>query len=160
MSVLSLATNPADKVLSAGWRGLGHERQPIGSLWVGSLNSLDRKFLSANHIGVVISLCPVEGTLSPSITHHYYEVNDDHKDIKRMKTLLPNVIDTIHRARLRGHNVLVHCRGGMQRAPTVTALYLKTYYYPNDPINKVIHKIQTVRPIAFSNGYTFKTLLK
>ena len=154
MTALSFMTNPADKMLDSVWV----KREPIGSLWVGSKLALRPNFLKENNIGTVVSLCPTEEVLPLHVKQHYYDVDDHVSNNDRLLLLLPNILETIHNDRLAGHNVVIHCRAGMQRAPTVTAKYLEKYYY-NNRIKDVIKKIRNNRPIAFSNGYTFKKVL-
>jgi len=144
MLALSLISNPADQILKGGHR--------LGSLWVGSILAINQK-----DIGLVVSLCPVENNPLPSRV--VYSVRDHIDDQDKLIWLLPRIMDTTHNARLRGLNVLVHCRAGMQRAPTVVTCYLKQYYYPHLPINEIIKKVRRARPIAFANGITFKRLL-
>jgi protein-tyrosine phosphatase len=145
MLALSLISNPADQILTGGHR--------LGSLWVGSILAVNQK-----DIGLVVSLCPVENPLPSRMV--VYSVRDHIDDQDKLVWLLPHIMDTIHQARLRGLNVLVHCHAGMQRAPTVVTCYLKQYYYSHLPISKIIKKVRRVRPIAFANGITFKGLLR
>ncbi len=155
MTALSIVSNPADKILDSGWV---LDRKPIGSLWLGSKLALDLEFLNKNEISTIISLCPTEEIFPPHIKQFKYDINDDVSHNNRMLRILPDMLKNIHYERLRGHNVLIHCRGGMQRAPTVTTMYLEKYYY-NNKIKEIIKKIRNNRPIAFSNGYTFKKVL-
>lgn len=145
MLALSLISNPADQILKGGHR--------LGSLWVGSILAVNQK-----DIGLVVSLCPVEYNPLPSRVV-VYSIKDHIDDQDKLTWLLPCIMDTIHQARLRGLNVLVHCHAGMQRAPTVVTCYLKKYYYSHLPINEIIKKVRRVRPIAFANGITFKGIL-
>lgn len=149
-NILGLITNPADKVLN--------NRQSVGSLWVGSQNALDLNFLARWNIRAVFSLCPVEDLLPPHIQHYRTHIRDHVNDQDKMKQLLPKLIQKIHLARLKGHNVLVHCQAGMQRAPTVVTVYLRTYYYQS--FENAISKVRSIRPISFINGYTFSNILR
>jgi protein tyrosine phosphatase len=147
--IISYASNPADMVL----RGTG-----VGSLWVGGRNVTD-DFLFDKNISTVISLCHIDRKLPSHIKHYRIDIKDssDFDNQYRMIRLIPGLLSIIHLSRLSGHNVLVHCRAGMQRAPTVVAMYLHKYYY-NDIIH-AISKVKKVRPIAFCNGYTFRQVL-
>lgn len=144
--ILSLITNPADKV----------KLDKMGNLYIGSKNALDIQFLKENNISVIVSLCPVNASLK-KIRHYRYKVNDHVSDESRLKQFLPTILNTIHRERTLGHNVLVHCRAGIQRAPTVVTEYLKQYYQMSTAL--AIQRVRSVRPIAFINGYTFKGIL-
>ena len=152
--LLSFITNPADRILDQGWT---LDKQAIGSLWVGGLNALSLDFLQSNNIGVVISLCPVEEELPRHINHHKIQVRDHAEDRALMLQLIPGLMRIIHKERLQGRNVLVHCRAGMQRAPTVGTMYLNKYYY--EDVHRAVSKVKKARPIAFSNGYTFRNVL-
>jgi len=144
MWALSLVSNPADQILKGG-----HQ---LGSLWVGSVLAIDQK-----DIGLIVSLYPVA---NPPLRSVVYSVRDHIDDQDKLAQLLPDIMATIHQARLQGLNVLVHCHAGMQRAPTVITCYLQRYYYPHLTISEIIKKVRRVRPIAFANGITFKGLLK
>ena len=155
LTALSIVSNPADLILNTGW---SHRKQPLGSLWLGSKLALDRDFMDKHNITRIISLCPTEHIFPAHVEQYSFEVEDHISHNRRMIKILPGILDKIHQLRLSGHNVLVHCRAGMQRAATVVAKYLEKYYYQNR-IKDIIKKIKTRRPIAFSNGYTFKDVL-
>ena len=53
-------------------------------------------------------------------------VNDDlrPREISKMASALPGLVDEIREARRRGVNALVHCRMGVQRSACVVAAYV------------------------------------
>ena len=86
------------------------------------------------------------------------QIRDHVGDQDLMLQLVPELIQIIHQERLKGRNVLVHCRAGVQRAPTVGTMYLNKYYYKN--IREAISKVKKSRYVAFGNGYTFHNVLR
>ena len=110
MTALSIVSNPADKILDSGWV---LDRRPIGSLWVGSKLALEMDFLTKHQITTIISLCPTEEIFPPHIAQFKYDIDDDVTHNNRMLKILPEMLENIHYERLRGHNVLIHCRAGM-----------------------------------------------
>jgi len=82
-----------------------------------------------------------------------------HDDPEETATLLREIESTqvlkkIHTARLKGHNVLVHCHAGMQRSCAVVAMYLIKYH--NMTPEQVYRFLPTKRPIAFLPQPTFR----
>jgi ADP-ribosyl-[dinitrogen reductase] hydrolase len=146
LRLLALVANPADQLLL--------KTSKIGGLWVGSAAAMEGSFLKDNNIDTVISLCNIS---EPDVKEHFYfEIKDSPSDVPKMKKLLPSIIRQIHKSRLQGHTVLVHCKMGIQRAPTVCTKYLEKYYYP---INQAHKKLTGSRAVAFCNGHTFRELI-
>lgn len=155
--LLSLVSNPADLIMKPDRAG---KTGRMGGLYLGSLAALSPRFLIENDIVAVISMLPKTclPALPPSVKYHYCcPVQDRAYDSKKLGKLLPHILPIIHRSREQG-NVLVHCRAGMQRAPTVCVRYL-IRYYGAEP-EGAYQKIRSTRPLAFSNGVTFQKLLK
>ncbi len=144
---MDIVSDPADMLCKGN----------IGALYVGSQRATTAEYLQSHNISVVISLVQTHIDI-PDITHHYYNVHDDSSDLSRMQQVIAEVLPLIHRYRMSHHNVLVHCRMGVQRAPTVCAHYLHKYYgYSLETCyKKVIYR----RPCAFYGGryYTFGKL--
>lgn len=71
-------------------------------------------------------------------------VDDDmsKESINGMAAALPIVVETIHLELQKGNRVVVHCRAGQQRSPTVVAAYLigKCGYSIQDAIRTVRNK--------------------
>lgn len=143
---LSIISNPADCLTPFTNRG---------KLWVGGLNAVTPSFISNNNIQVIVSLTPT--ALRDDVIHYRYKVRDHTSDQNRMAKLLPTITETIHKHRMNGDNVLVHCRAGVQRAPTVCTKYLERY--GQQPMSKIIKQVRCHRPVAFCNGQTFSSLL-
>lgn len=137
---MNLIMNPADLLLP----GVG----PLGALWVGSLYALNKEFLSENRISVVISLTPC--LRQRDIEHYYFDINDSKRDQDRLDMYLPFILRIIHSARSRGYNVLLHCRMGVQRAPTVAAYYL--WRYCGYTMAEACRRLVQSRPVAFYHG--------
>lgn len=145
--LLNMVSNPADCVLHKGTKG---------ALWLGRREATTVAFLHKHHITAVISLCPtnqLNGTL-----HYRFKVRDHIDDTPVMAKLVPEVTQLIHQLRTAGHNVLVHCRAGIQRAPTMVIMYLNRYMSYTK--SKSINVVRQTRPIAFVYGlhYTFDFL--
>lgn len=154
LSLWSLITNPADVVLAP--------RAGLGGLYVGSRLGLDPMFLRKHHISVVISMegLRVNGMHEDKTPKCFdFGLRDHVDDESKLAALLPKIMGTIHRYRTAGHNVLVHCHMGVQRAPTVCSLYLHHYGYAHS-VTKAINKVRRARPVAFGNGFTFRSSLK
>lgn len=148
--LLNILSNKADCIL----------KRDNGALWIGDRSATELEFLRKNKITAVISLCPI--TPIKNIVHYRFQVRDHSRDTPIMAKIAPVITHLIHQLRIMGYNVLVHCRAGVQRAPTVTALYLHRYMGQSISISNAIKMVRQERPIAFIYGlsYTFNTLLQ
>lgn len=52
------------------------------------------------------------------------EDNGRPAEVRKLITLLPEIVEVMHIRLLLGNKVLVHCAAGMQRSPAVVAAYL------------------------------------
>ncbi len=82
-----------------------------------------------------------------------------HDDPDESATLLKevqstDVLEKIHKARMKGQNVLVHCHAGMQRSCAVVALYLIKYHDMTP--EQIFRFLPQKRPIAFLPHPTFR----
>ena len=131
--------------------------QNMGALYLGSKEALHTEYIKKHNIKAVISFVPHK---APEGIHQYYfPVQDSRTHCTQMRRFIPQILRLIHRHRTMGHNVLVHCRAGVQRAPTTVVLYLQKYYYP---LSKAIRLVRFHRPVVFYGGlyYTFRDLLR
>lgn len=146
-SILGLIPNPADKVPT----------RSRGVLYLGSVDALDPTFLRAHHISVIVSMNRRVRTISIpglGLTHHYkFPVADSPFSNTQMQKMLPGITALIDRHLKAGHNVLVHCKAGIHRAPTVVSHYLQKY--EGSTVESSVKRIRAVRPIAFIDGSTF-----
>ena len=93
-----------------------------------------------------------------NIIHYRFRVPDIREANPQMQQMLPKIISLIDAHLSLGHNVLVHCKAGIHRAPTVVAHYLQKYEGYN--VRSAVNLIRSVRPIAFYDGNTFDLVLK
>jgi hypothetical protein len=70
---------------------------------------------------------------------------------------LPHVVDRIAWHISHNHGVLVHCRMGQQRAPTVVAAYLMRER--NMSASEAMQFVQLIKPDAFLGGPHFAAIL-
>jgi len=84
--------------------------------------------------------------------------NKSEDQIKKLENILEYDIDGMHNKIIKGHNVLVHCHYGIQRACMYVSAYVMKYYNYN--MLESIEFIKSKRPIAFRGGISFKKSLK
>jgi protein-tyrosine phosphatase len=144
-SILGLIPNPADRVSTRN----------RGVLYLGSVGALDPTFLRTHHIKVIISMNRHVRTVSTvGLIHHYkFPVADSLLSNPQMQKMLPGITALIDKHLKAGHNVLVHCKAGIHRAPTVVSHYLQKY--EGSTVEGSVKRIRAVRPIAFIDGNTF-----
>ena len=143
----SIISNPADYVITVG----------SGNLWVGSDRATERDFIRKHRIRAVVSLVPPRDTLT-GVRYYTYTVADSSSDLGTMQTVVRSATPIIHRHLLAGHNVLVHCHMGIQRAPSVVWAYLTKHlsnverlFATRSPLERIIQ----ARPVAFLHGMQF-----
>jgi protein-tyrosine phosphatase len=122
----------------------------ISNLYIGGVDSLK----SASFFRYIVNCTRHIPSISTTETTRI-SIND-HPD--ESETLLKEVestkvLEKIHKARLKGINVLVHCHAGMQRSCAVVAMYLIKYYKMTP--EEVFKFLPTKRPIAFLPKPTF-----
>lgn len=137
-------SNPADIIV------MGSKTYNHGTLWVGGLNAVTSDFLTKNRIGLVVSLCQEAPRVGPPFVQIHAPVRDTTQDIDKLNADIPELIRKIHEARMVGVNILVHCRMGVQRAPTVAVYYLSRYLQYDLRTAKEL--VVQRRPIAFYAG--------
>lgn len=123
----------------------------ISNLYIGGVDSLK----SASLFRYIVN-CTRHIPSIPTIETTRICINDH---IDESETLLKevestNVLEKIHKARLKGINVLVHCHAGMQRSCALVAMYLIKYYKMTP--DEVFKFLPTKRPIAFLPQPTFR----
>lgn len=118
----------------------------LGHLYLGSVRSLDGDILSRLQIDVVISLIVNVPQLPDHIIHLIAPIRDCPCDQALMSEISPILTQEIHQRRLEGKNILIHCRSGLHRAPTIIVHYLQRYYQYTTI--QALYHVQTVRPWA------------
>jgi ADP-ribosyl-[dinitrogen reductase] hydrolase len=111
--------------------GARHEQPPVAcelpgdpGVLVGNLRAVAEQL---HRVEAVISLCRVEpGLVPPDVEHHELLLADraDPAANPNLDLVLADAGETIATLRAEGRRVLVHCRAGRSRAPTVAAAYL------------------------------------
>ena len=70
---------------------------------------------------------------------------------------LDRAVDTLHELVQQGHRVLVHCRQGVSRSPSVVAAYLSKY--EGHTLNSALEVVQNGRKIADPNSALWATFI-
>ena len=106
--------------------------------------------------------------ISNSCVNNYYghidynrlsiKSNYSKKRLYKYINIISADIDGMHNRIINGHNILVHCRHGIQRACMYVAVYLMKYYNYN--MKDVLEFIKSKRPIAFFRKNKYEFLLK
>lgn len=133
-----------------------NQSQIISNLWIGNYKSaLDNDFLTKNNIKLIINCSKtLEFTDLQNIIKIRLSVNDDRKNIsdQNMIKLFPTVYHNIHNNLSNSNGVLIHCKAGMQRSATVTALYLmKKNNMPFSQVKNIIRKKRNIVFRPFTN---------
>lgn len=130
----------------------------IPRIWVGSKFALDPTFLTTHKITIVINMTPnIPLPNIPGIGGYRFPILDNSTQTHKLYVMLPKLLGSIKKFHDKGHNILIHCQAGIQRAPTVAACYLMKYHNMNP--STAITFIKTQRKVAFINGYTFRPIL-
>ena len=110
------------------------------NLWLGNKKaSLDTNFLKKNNIKLIINCSKnLSFTKLPNIKKYRLKINDD-LSVETQKQILMNIEEInflINKYLDSNKGVLIHCKAGKQRAPTVMACYL-IYKYKLDYTNTI-----------------------
>jgi protein-tyrosine phosphatase len=126
----------------------------VAHLYIGDIDSLKYSSLFRYIVNCTkhISSLPTIETTRIAINDH---PSESEKLLKEVEST--NVLEKIHKARLKNKNVLVHCHAGMQRSCAVVALYLIKYY--NMTPEEIFRFLPTKRPIAFLPEPTFRKVI-
>ena len=124
-----------------------------GNLFIGSAVATRPDLVSSHRYGAVISLFEPDYVLPGDITHHYFKIDNKEHMTPDMQLLGHHVVPIIHHYLMDGHNVLIHCRSGMQRAPTLGVYYLMQEESLTE--HEAIKKIVDSRWVAFRHGLYF-----
>lgn len=137
----------------------------IDHLWIGDyVSAINEDFLMKNNIKLVVNCTKdlaipkeYESMGIHSIRLPIHDINNKENN-EIMKVMMDEVIETIHRYRRMGLNVLVHCFAGMSRSASTVACYLIKYYEHDYKL--AILYIQNKRPITFRPKPNFEGFLK
>lgn len=154
-------------------------------LWLGDAGAAaDENFIKKARIRAIVNATNTEPCLFSWVYYCRVPIDDpgpgtdpSNVNIVNMSKFLPDVVEWIHRFRVKGVPVLVHCRAGAQRSATIVAAYLYKYGiakipgfgYISDPsdlsreararkLKQVVKYIVVRRPVAFFGGYSINFL--
>jgi len=122
-----------------------------GKLYVGSVLGTKAENINANGIKMVVSMYLPSYSLPESVKHYRLTIEDNVQNLPVMRSLVATVAPIIHRHLMAGENVLIHCRMGMQRAPTMATHYLMRYN--NLTQEDAMDRLIAHRWVAFAHGY-------
>jgi protein-tyrosine phosphatase len=133
-----------------------NQSEIIPNLWIGNYKSaLNKDFLTKNNIKLIINCSKtLEFTDLQNIIKIRLSVNDDRKNISdhNMIKLFPTVYNTIDNNLSNNNGILIHCKAGMQRSATITALYLmKKNNIHFSQVKKIIRKKRNIVFRPFTN---------
>lgn len=126
-----------------------------GKLYLGNIMSSTRLTLNKLRIQVVVNATK-DAPFESSMTKNYRVPVDDDlamSSIIDMVKYMNIMVPIIHSHLIQGHNVLVHCRAGIQRSAAIIAAYLILYY--NMSVNQAIEYVRKQRQIAFRPSANF-----
>jgi protein-tyrosine phosphatase len=141
--VESIIANPCDRIDLSSVRGhlyLGGVRAlsslPTNVKYIVSLEQVD-SYPNHQQLDTIFS-CPIV---------------DSRRGNYRFQKVWPRLCRIIHQHLQQGHSVLVHCRLGINRAPSLIVKYLMNYHGFNR--HQAISIIRKHRPIALVMGYSY-----
>jgi uncharacterized protein (TIGR02452 family) len=130
-------------------------------LYIGNqYDALDQEIIDTYDIRTVINCTKNNERVNMAINYLQIPLDDPptEQDIALLDRSFYASIQFIDNSISNGHNVLVHCKIGSQRSPTIVAIYLMVKYSTN--YEDAIEYIQSVRPIAFFGEMIFSESLQ
>jgi protein-tyrosine phosphatase len=134
----------------------------LPGLWLGNRHaSKDRDFLEMKNIGAIFN-CTKDLPFPHNQNQHLYRVpvddNLQQDEIRNLALWAWEIIYKVHKERVSGNRILVHCAAGMQRSAAVVAMYLISQY--RCTTDEAIAFIKAKRPIAFYGNANFYESIK
>jgi hypothetical protein len=134
----------------------------LPGLWLGSRHAVqNRDYLDSKNIGAIFN-CTKDLPFPIHASHHLYRVpiddNLQQEEIRNLALWAWEIVYKLHKERVAGNRVLVHCAAGMQRSAAVVAMYLISQYRCST--DEAIAFIKTKRPIAFYGNANFYESIK
>ena len=126
----------------------------LSHLYIGDMKSLE----TASLFGFIVN-CTRHIPLLSTVESIRIPVHDHRSETSNLMKAVEDtqVLEKIHKARLKGQNVLVHCHAGIQRSCTIVAMYLMKYHKMTP--EEVFRFLPTKRPVAFLPQPTFHTAI-
>lgn len=122
----------------------------------------DKQFLKQHNITTILNVTPYNYQYPENITNlniyqlKIFDANDNETQMY-MHDAFDYLVDLIYDDcfDLNKGNVIVHCRAGAQRSPTVVCAYLMKFHHWN--MEHAVNYVQSKRPIAyrFYNNFDF-----
>ena len=134
-----------------------------GNIWLGNYHSAHNvNFIVTNNITMIVNCSKNIPFLSHDNIQQKYRipVDDDRKftSVLQLKRYLPIIKNKIKKHLLKGGNILIHCRAGVQRSATTVCYYLmkELQWSKNFAMNYIISQ----RYIAFKPLANFNLALE
>lgn len=125
--------------------------------------SVNARFLELTDIMMVINCSndqPFVSPRNPNTEYYKIPIEDNLKvrEVRKMKHVLPPVVNWIERAVAQDKRVLVHCHAGRQRSATIVAAYLLKKGYVSTVEDAIAH-LRTIKSdcFTFRNTQTGRT---
>eukprot|EP00118_Oscarella_pearsei_P009266 m.52465 g.52465 ORF g.52465 m.52465 type:complete len:183 (+) comp34210_c1_seq1:140-688(+) len=129
----------------------------VPGLYIGNIqDSKSEDQLKKNDIKHIVSLHPGAAPRFEHINYKCLEVDDNPS--QDLSSYFQECTDFIHKSRLSGGSVLVHCFAGVSRAVTITCAYLMSVTAFRWP--EILEAVRCSRPQACPNSGFAKQLKK
>lgn len=134
----------------------------LPGIWLGDeASAFDQEFISLKNIECIIN-CSVDiGFLDNDMIKKKIRLsirdNLTADEIHKMYTHLHQTVDFIHE-QIKNHNILIHCKVGIQRSATVIVAYL--IKYADMQLKEAINAVKTKKPDIFRKGCNFEPALE
>lgn len=128
-----------------------HEIEP--GLWLGNYAAAsDVNLLRGQNIKAIVQCLEQRNPINGS-HFSYHVISIDDMASVNIKSHIPEAISFIHRHRLAGNNVLVHCAAGMSRSASIMISYMMAKY--RLPFERALTLVRNKRACVGPNpGFT------
>ncbi len=126
--------------------------QIIENLYLGS------RLARSNYFDIIINMSHIQYPKIYGSINYHFPLKDNISDIELMLKYIPIVTHIINTHLRKGKKVLVHCRVGSQRAPTIVLAYL--ILYKDYSLENSINFVRDKRSISYFSRTTFKKALE
>lgn len=130
------------------------------SLFLGNATAAtNEKWLKDNDIDKILNVTPYDYQYPDAVqvVQVPHIDNDHHLTQVKMYKKLPHMIDLVRTWLKEGKNVLVHCKAGVNRSPTVVIAYLVQYH--DMSVQDATKLVREQRPAAYFFGNNFEKAL-
>ena len=128
-----------------------HEIEP--GLWLGNYAAAsDVHLLRSHNIKAIVQCLDQRNPINGNYFSYHVICIDDLASVN-IKSHIPEAISFIHRHRLAGNNVLVHCAAGMSRSASIMISYMMAKY--KLPFERALTLVRSKRACVSPNpGFT------